>query len=141
MPDAYLVLSYLIATVPFTVALVISKILQILGLLKSFSRSLPQFFLTVGQNSFWNKILFLLSKPWPKNQSDCFYFFPSQGWTPPKSMNMCSWKKLWVRDPPISTIIPHSCPLAPSNVWWACKRCHFRYGNTDCGLFKGGIQN
>ena len=34
----------------------ISKILKILGLQQSFSRSLEQFFLTVGQNNFGNKI-------------------------------------------------------------------------------------
>ena len=41
----------------------ISKVLQILGLQprisKVFSRSLEQFFLTVGQNNFGNKIPFL----------------------------------------------------------------------------------
>ena len=37
----------------------ISKILQILGLQpRSFSRSVEQFFLTVGQNNFGNKIPF-----------------------------------------------------------------------------------
>ena len=43
---------------PFTVLfIVISKNLQILGLQpRSFSRSLEQFFLTVGQNNFGNKI-------------------------------------------------------------------------------------
>ena len=37
---------------------VVSKFLQILSNFKSFSRSLEQFFLTVGQNNFGNKITF-----------------------------------------------------------------------------------
>ena len=44
-----------------------STFLQILGLqprlLQSFSRSLEQFFLTVGQNDFGNKIPFLTTVP------------------------------------------------------------------------------
>ena len=47
--------------------LVISKLLQILGLQtrisKVFSQSLEQFFLTVGQNNFCNKIPFILKFP------------------------------------------------------------------------------
>ena len=46
------------------IVLVIPKILQILGLsasnCKSFSQSVEQFFLTVGQNNFGNKIPFFI---------------------------------------------------------------------------------
>ena len=93
---------------------------------KSFSQSLQQLFSHCRPEQFLKQNTIPNSKPWLRNQSNCFYFFPFQVWTPPKSMNMCFWKKLWVLDPPISTIILHSCPLAPNSVWWACKRCHFR---------------